>query len=53
MIYVNFAKQAYILRKSWFEIVGNYNLIKYNISIGYLVKSSLLIIPEKLSIIFS
>ena len=39
--------------KSWFRIVGNYHLVKYNILIGYLVENSLLIITEKPSIIFS
>ena len=41
MIYVNFDKGASILKKSWFDIVGNYHLVKYNILIGYLVENSL------------
>ena len=52
MIYVNFAKGALILKKSWFKIESNYHLVKYNILIGYLVENSLLIITEKTSIIF-
>ena len=39
--------------KKWIKIVGNYQLVKYNILIGYLVKNSLLIITKKSPLIFS
>ena len=46
-------KEPKSLKKSWFKIIGNYYLVKYNILIGYLVENSLLIITEKPSIMFS
>ena len=37
MIYVNFAKGALILKKSWFKIESNYHLVKYNILSNWLL----------------
>ena len=41
-------KEPKSYKESWFKIVGNYQLVKYNILIGYLFKNGILIITEKL-----
>jgi hypothetical protein len=37
---INFAKGDKILKKSLFDIAGNYHLVKYNILIAYLVENT-------------